>query len=148
MALAIAGCLGDSTGLHHGGPARLSLAPVFQTHAALVVSFDKVRITLTRPGGTALDTTVEFPPGADSLVLSLVVPITGASETLELSLEMINAAGDTVFRGGPEPVTVTVGVSSSAPAVRVPITYVGVGSNARSVRISAHAASLFFRDST
>jgi hypothetical protein len=143
----VAGCLGDSTAPRHGEPAPLSLAPVFETHAALVVSFDRVRITLTRSSGTALDTTVAFPPGADSLVLSLDVPIIGSSETLSLSLAMIDAAGDTVFRGGPEPVTVSVGVAGTGTSVPVPIRYVGVGSNARSVRIATKAASVFFRDS-
>ncbi|MGA2382862.1 MAG: hypothetical protein ABSG61_05450 [Gemmatimonadales bacterium] len=143
----MAGCLGDSTGPRHGVPARLSLAPVFETQATLVLSISKVRITLTRTGGTALDTTVDFPPGADSLVLSFEVPINGSSETLSLNLAMTDAAGDTVFRGGPEPVTVSLGVSGTGTGIPVPIRYVGVGSNARSVKIGTKTASLFFRDS-
>ena len=147
VALGVAGCLGDSTGPRHGVPARLSLAPVFETQATLVLSISKVRITLTRTGGTALDTTVDFPPGADSLVLSFEVPINGSSETLSLNLAMTDAAGDTVFRGGPEPVTVSLGVSGTGTGIPVPIRYVGVGSNARSVKIGTKTASLFFRDS-
>jgi hypothetical protein len=146
-ALLLVGCLHDSTSPGHGGVARLAVAPVFQTRSALLVSFNRVRITLSREVGTALDTLVSFPPGADSVVITLLVPITGSSETLTLDLAMINAAGDTVFRGGPVPVLATTGVISRGAPLRVDVRYVGVGANARSVLIATRTASVFFRDS-
>jgi hypothetical protein len=112
------------------------------------VEFTRVRITLSRTTGAALDTVVDFPPGADSLVLALLVPITGSSETFALTLAMINAAGDTVFRGGPVPATATAGVVNQPAPVSVTVRYVGVGSNAASVRIAPRAASVFFGDTT
>jgi hypothetical protein len=146
-ALLVAGCLGDSTGPTHLQVARLAVSPVFATRSALLVSFNRVRITLSREAGTALDTVVTFPSGADSVVLTLLVPITGSSETLTLNLAMINAAGDTVFRGGPVPVVATTGVISGGGAVNVAVRYVGVGADAAGVRIDTHTASVFFRDS-
>jgi hypothetical protein len=145
-ALLLAGCLGDSTAPTHS-VARLALMPVFQTRSALFVSFTRVRITLSREVGTALDTVVAFPPTADSLQLTLLVPINGSSETLTLNLTMINAAGDTVFRGGPMLVTATSGVINRAAPVSVAVRYVGIGANARGVLIATRTASVFFRDS-
>jgi len=118
-------------------------------HAALTqVAFEKVRITLRREDGTiALDTVVNFPAGADSLTLSLVValaanaPPTGVP--FSLNLGYVNAAGDTVFRGGPSPVTVVPSTAGGAPPppVQVPVHYTGTGSNATSVTISPRTAA-------
>jgi hypothetical protein len=145
--LALAGCPGDSTGPAHPQLARVALAPVFQTRSALLVSFNRVRVTLRRSTGTALDTLVGFPSGADSVVLTLLVPISGNSETLTLDLMLINAAGDTVFRGGPVPVVATTGLIGRGTAVNVAVRYAGVGANAGGVRIATRTASVFFRDS-
>lgn len=146
-ALVLAGCLGDSTSPGRAHVAQLAFAPVFQTRSALIVSFTRVRIVLSRGPGAALDTTVDFPPGTDSLELTLLVPIRGSSETLALTLAMINAAGDTVFRGGPVPVTAITGVVTKPTPVSVAVRYVGVGANARSVRIAPRAVPIFFGDS-
>ncbi len=146
MALAAAGCLGDTAGPHPMRPAAFSFAPQFSTRAAGVVVFDRVRLTLLRTSGVAFDTIVAFPSDSDSLHLVLTTPISGSSETLTLTLEMINAAGDTVFRGGPLPVTLSA-IGGGASGVSVPVRYSGVGANAKSLRLSALAASLFFRDS-
>ena len=147
VAMAVLGCLGDTAAPK--SPRRVSLAmqPVFQSRAAASsVPFDRVRITLTRGTGVAFDTTIDFPPGADSVVLGLSIPISGASETLSLNLAMINAAGDTVFRAGPVPVTLTTENAQPTP-LSVPVQYSGVGANARSVRIATRSVSLVFRDS-
>jgi len=144
--MAVLGCLGDTAAPKPPRPVSFSMVPLFQSRAAFSVPFDKVRITLSRGTTVALDTTISFPLGVDSLVLSLSVPISGAAETLTLNLAMINAAGDTVFRGGPVPVTLT---TTNAQATPLPITvrYSGVGANARSVRITTKSVLLFFRDS-
>ncbi len=162
VAMAVLGCAGDTVAPKAPPRTSLSLLPFFQSRAAVTVPFDKARVTLTRlgtviggvvsdlgsaaQGPTALDTTVDFPAGVDSLALRLLVPISGQSETLTLDLWLINAAGDTVYRGGPVSVTATVGMFGSSPAP-VALRYVGVGANAASVRIATRAASLFFRDS-
>jgi hypothetical protein len=89
--------------------------PAHALHAALQqVAFERVRITLRREDGSiALDTVVDFPAGADSLVLGLNVPLPPSAPStgvpLSLNLGYVNAAGDTVFRGGPLAVTVTPG---------------------------------------
>ena len=144
--MAILGCQGEPSALKGPRPVAFSLAPSFQSRAAFSVPFDKVRITLSRGAVTALDTTINFPANVDSLALPLSVVINGASETLTLNLEMVNAAGDTVFRGGPIPVTLTVADVRSTP-LPVALRYSGVGANARSVRIATRSVALFFRDS-
>jgi hypothetical protein len=144
-AMAAVSCTGDTAGPRQVHEAAFSLAPAFATSAAGIVAFDRVRITLSRSGTTVVDTTVNFPADADSLVLRLLAPITGESETLTLNLAMINAAGDTVFRGGPLPVTVRA--TGSGPGVLVPVRYAGIGADAAGVRIATRSAALFFGDS-
>jgi len=115
------------------GPALLA--------ALTQVAFERVRVVLRREDGTVVvDTMVNFPVGADTLTLSFRVPLpagtpaTGA--TFSLSLAYVNAAGDTVFKGGPVPVTIipSGGPGNAAP-VQVPVQYTGVGSNAVSVSL-------------
>ncbi|MHB0964100.1 MAG: beta strand repeat-containing protein [Gemmatimonadaceae bacterium] len=117
--------------------------PARALHAALQqVAFERVRITLRREDGSiALDTVVNFPAGADSLVLGLTVslPPTAPSTGVPLSLNLgyVNAAGDTVFKGGPFPVTVRPPPGGAPPApVQVPIHYTGPGATAASVAIT------------
>jgi len=107
---------------------------------AAVVPFTHVHIVFTHSDGTvALDTVVNFPAGADSLVLSLTVsllpnaPATG--EPMSLSLDYVNAAGDIVFHGGPVTVLAAPGVQSTAP-VTVAVKYTGPGAAATAVRIT------------
>ncbi|HXY68736.1 MAG TPA: hypothetical protein VEH62_04765, partial [Gemmatimonadales bacterium] len=127
-------------------PAAFAVLPQFPSHAAAGVSFNRVRVMLRRTASTALDTTIAFPPTADSLVVRLETQIFGVSETLSLTMAMIDAANDTVYRGGPVPVTLTATTSQPA-ALPIVLRYVGIGANAKSVVIAPHATSVFFRDS-
>ena len=141
-----AGCLGDTSAPRGPQPAAFSVVPRFPGHAAASVPFNRVRVTLSRTASTALDTTIDFPAGADSLVVRLSTEIFGTSETLTLNLAMIDAANDTVFRGGPLPVTLTA-TGSRPQALPIPLRYVGVGANAKTVRITPKTTSVLFRDS-
>jgi uncharacterized protein YjdB len=120
---------------------------VFDVAAVRVADFTSVRIVLTHPDTTdvVLDTTVEFPADSSAIRVPLSVPLeAGAtSEEFDLTLAMINADGDTVFRGGPIRVTATVG-TVGAVAPEVPLTYVGVGANAAGVRFVTAPATAFF----
>ncbi len=136
--------------------ASLAFDPHYETalkssalRAALTqVAFERVRITLRREDGSiALDTVVNFPAGADALTLSLTVLLpANAPETgvpFSLNLGYVNAAGDTVFKGGPTAVTVTPSRAGSSPPppVQVPVQYTGTGANATAVVIAPRTAS-------
>ena len=117
--------------------------PATALHAALQqVAFERVRITLRREDGSiALDTVVLFPVGATELTLTLNVPLPASAPStgvsLSLNLGYVNAAGDTVFKGGPFPVNVVPGTGGTPPApVQVPIHYTGPGATAASVAIT------------
>lgn len=109
-----------------------------------VVPFERVRVVFRRADLTiALDTLVDFPANVDSVALDLRVPITAgaaasAGEPLSLSLAYVNAAGDTVFRGGPIAVLAQARAPGSPPPppAAVPLTYVGVGSQATAITIT------------
>jgi hypothetical protein len=146
-AVFLASCFGESTGpeFRRG---RFAVAPRFQSHhAASMVDFNRVRILIRRPGPgtTALDTVVFFPAGQSELQLILEVPIEGTSETFSMSLALINSAGDTVFRSGPDAITASSNAltpSSASPTLR----YTGVGSDAAGVRFVGAPAAAFFQD--
>lgn len=150
LGLATLSCSRDLTG-PRSSAVRVARGLSFQTMfpsalrsavgaVANVVPFNRVHIVFTHSDGTvALDTVVNFPAGADSLVLSLTVdllpnaPATG--EPMALSLDYLNAAGDIVFHGGPVTVLAAPGVQSTAP-VTVAVKYTGPGAAATAVRIT------------
>ncbi|HEV8266281.1 MAG TPA: hypothetical protein VGQ06_15140 [Gemmatimonadales bacterium] len=139
-------CLRDATGprLVSG---HLAVAPAFEGGAAGIVPFDRIRVTLVRPGGggvvvdggapgvTVLDTVIAIPASADSIDLTVSVPLAAASEDLLFYLRLIDA-GDTVFRNSPYPQPVTVTAQGGARPVETPIVYVGVGFDAVAVIIA------------
>ncbi len=126
--------------------------PASALRAALTqVAFERVRITLRREDGSiAFDTVVVFPAGADELTLTLSVPLPASAPAsgvpLNLHLGYVNAAGDTVFRGGPVRVMVVPAVSggttpSPTTPVQIPVQYTGTGASAATVAIAPKSFS-------
>ena len=148
LALSLGSCGDEPTGLG-ARRGQLALAPRYaHVLANALVEVSAVRIVLTQPdgGATVLDTAIAFPAGSDSVALTLRVPLEGTSARFDLSLAMASPQGDTVFRSGPQPVTVST--NPLAPAVATPVlTYSGTGANASGVRFVAPPTSLGF-DST
>ncbi|HEX9727684.1 MAG TPA: hypothetical protein VGA37_04210 [Gemmatimonadales bacterium] len=125
--------------------ARFSVRPVYETAAAATIEIAAIRFVLERQsdGTIARDTVLIIAAGQDSVNLELTVPVLTQGETFLLTLAMTNAAGDTVFRGGPTEVTPTTAGGGSPPAVTIVITYVGVGADAVGVEIVPATASTF-----
>ena len=131
---------------------RTEFPPAYQLasgDAGGVVDFNRVHVVLHHADGTvALDTVIDFPAGADTIAVSLDVtllpsaPSTG--EPLTLNLGYINAAGDTVFKGGPVGVTATPSSPGSPPppAVTIPVSYTGPGASAVGVQISPRSGTV------
>ncbi len=145
---AVLSCGKDVTEPASAGPSlswQVSFPKAFQLAGGIssgVVLFNRVHILLHHEDSTvALDTTIGFPAGADSLTLHLTVkllqdaPLTGEPMTLDLAY--VNAAGDTVFKGGPVSIIAQPLRNSAAnPAVKISVAYTGVGANAAAVVIS------------
>lgn len=141
---------GPGNGLNYGRArtAALALDPHMPTlfaqlaGASDVVPFERVRIVLLRDDATvALDTIVNFPAGADSLALTLTVPLplNTPDEGLPLALSMayINTQGDTVFRAGPSNIlALPVGSTGNSQPIILPVRYDGVGAGASAVVIA------------
>jgi hypothetical protein len=124
---------------------HVAFAPVFENSSAGIVNFDRIRLTVVRPGGDqVLDTTITIPPTADSIDLSLTVPLLASREDMLLYLRLINAAGDTVFRNTPYPQQVSVTAGGGGIPMQTPIAYVGVGYDAVAVTISTPDTSVLF----
>lgn len=118
-------------------------APMVVEGSGDVVAFTRVRAILLRSDNTELlSQVVDFPADADEVPLTLSVPLpvnTPASGLpLQLLLRYINAAGDTVFAGGPVPVVaVPVGSGTGEPQpVAITLDWVGPGSDAGSVELT------------
>jgi hypothetical protein len=149
LVLVTLSCSRDVTAPDGGGTPRFANGLSFQTEfppapagASLpdLVRFTQVRVVLHHSDGSlALDTLVAYPAGADSIVLSLSVPLLrdapSTGEPLALTLDYLDADGVVVFHGGPITVLAAPGVQS-IPPVTVPVSYTGPGARARSVRIS------------
>jgi hypothetical protein len=91
-----------------------------------LVPFTRVRIELRRSDNTvAASSVVEFPADADSIPLNVLVPLgndaTADGEVLSAFLRYINAAGDTVFAGGPVSVMARRNRNTPPPPVVVPL---------------------------
>ena len=162
FALAVLSCGPDLTspGSHVRYARGISFTPVFpqvlaqsDEAAGALVPFNRVRVVLHHADGTvALDTVVSFPEGADSIIVSLSVQLAltapASGEPLAMNLAYINAAGDTVFKGGPvtvDAVPSTPGVPPPPP-VGIPVTYTGPGSTATGVVISPRSEIVFDGD--
>lgn len=140
---------GPEDGLQMGGRlAMLALAPEMPSlmnvleGAGDAVPFERVRIVLrNEDGSVAKDTVVDFPAAADSITLTLTlpIPVTAPDSGLPLALSMmyVNAAGDTVFRGGPAAIVARpVGSSGARIPVVIPVEFDGIGKDAASVVIT------------
>ncbi|HYV97061.1 MAG TPA: hypothetical protein VE967_06385, partial [Gemmatimonadaceae bacterium] len=142
VALLVFHACSDATGpgsRAHAHGARLAFNPVFQTTNG-TVQFEKVHILLHRTDGSvALDTLISFPADADELTLSFEVPFSlsadASGENFVLNLEMLNAAGDVVYRGGPIQVHAAAAGTAAPPPVDIPTTYTGPGATATRVEI-------------
>jgi hypothetical protein len=115
-----------------------------------LVPFTRVRLVLRNlAGDVVVNRVIEFPSTATEVPVSLTVPLATASpEVMTLTLAYVNAAGDTVFRAGPDSVTLTPSRSGSQPppAIVVEPVYTGPGAEATSVAIEPAADTVVSGD--
>jgi alpha-tubulin suppressor-like RCC1 family protein len=142
---------GAAVRVAHGLSFNTQFPPAFQAAGAgalSVVAFNRVHVVLHHSDGTvALDTVITFPADSSLITLSLTVPLLASAPTggepMSLTLGYINAAGDTVFKGGPVGVTATPVVSGQPPPppVTIPVSYTGPGASAVGVQISPRSGT-------
>ncbi len=146
LLIALMSCTSDSTGPSQLRRTQFAIAPVLDRQLLAQVGVDRalVRFTRVADGTKALEAVVSFPATSDTLNLSVAVPLQGASEAFNLSILLLDdPAGDTVFRSGPTPITLTQGLTQSPPAI-APFLYSGQGANAAAVRFVTAPAQVFF----
>ncbi|HEX9727030.1 MAG TPA: hypothetical protein VGA37_00830 [Gemmatimonadales bacterium] len=125
------GC-GDGGG-PEGNTGQFRVDLVFANNADNVVAIASASVLAKRDNGTtALDTTLAITDSTDGV---FTVPISGGSETFEVTLTLRNAAGTAVFQGGPLSITISEGTTPST--VQITMTYVGPGADATSVEITS-----------
>jgi hypothetical protein len=151
---------GPENGSAYGRVADLAFAPQLPGPMAVVdgagsvVPFDRVRVILRELGGRELlSRVIDFPATATEVPLALEFPLPpNTPETglpVHLLLRYINAAGDTVFAGGPVQVIARPRDQSQGPQeVPVVLDWVGPGSEAVRVELTPDSGSAMAGTST
>ena len=156
VATALLSCGRELTGPATGRVANIALDPQsarLQSDliaVSRVVTFTKVRIVATNNFEVEVaQKVVSFPTAADSIRLSLAIPLPdeGGSSSFPvwITLAYINAQNDTVFRGG---ASATVGGTGSSQPLTIPITYSGIGANATRVTLTPDTGTVLPATST
>ncbi len=155
--VAIVSCAKDLTGPNAVRFMRgLSWNPVFPPAlldagglSSGVVNFNRVHVVLHHSNETvALDTVIAFPSTADTLLVSLTVALLtdapAGGEQMSLNLGYLNAAGDTVFKGGPVSITAAPRPPGGGvnPPVQIPVAYTGPGAAATAVVIAPRTTTV------
>lgn len=118
--------------------------------ASDLVPVQTVRVVLTNAAGSVvINRVVTFGATDDEISLSLNIPLSNPDgEILALTLAYANAAGDTVFRGGPVNVPLLPTRPNSPPPTPpvVPLDYTGPGAEATRVVIAPAADTVVSGD--
>ena len=109
--------------------ARLSIAPSFATVPAAVgaANVQSLRIIVERlDGAVVFDETTDLASGQEQVELDVEVNYTPPRETFMVEILLMNGDDVVAFRGGPQSMT----VPDDEGPVEIPLTYVGIGSDA------------------
>jgi len=146
LAFVMLSCMDDAAGPDRPHNGQFAVVPNFGALQGGIVEVARGRFLVTRipDGEIAADTVIIISPDADSVDLSIQVPVYTPGETFDLTISLITATGDTVFRGGPVAVSPTT--SGTPVPVVVPFAYVGTGANAAGIVIVSSDTSTFTGD--
>ena len=145
----LASCAEETGGPNTPRQGLFQLLPQFESSVPSgLVQLDRVRVVLTGQDREkpALDTLLRVDPANGEVDLNLAVPVLTSADTFVAVIALITPAGDTAFRGGPLKVVARTRSRTLEAPVVIPFVYTGVGANADSVAIIAHAPSLFSGD--
>ncbi len=146
-------------GIGEGHFVDVTVNPVFQTDAARqAVAIRKVHGIVHRSNGTlALDTLMDYAAAASQGTSRLDLPALTSTPTIRfhvelasssptagedftVELELLDAAGNVVFRGGP--VTVHAAVGETPPPVDIAQLYTGPGASASGISVTPASATI------
>ncbi|HEX9728792.1 MAG TPA: hypothetical protein VGA37_09840 [Gemmatimonadales bacterium] len=146
VALLVASCSDEAAGPNAPLIGRFSVAPTFASSAAALIDLDRARFLLIRnaDSSVARDTTIGIGADADTVALSLTVPVLTPGETFSLFLYLITPDGDTAFSAGP--VEVSPQTSGEPPSIPVELVYTGVGADAVEIVIVESLATVLAGD--
>ncbi len=143
VALALTTCSTESPiGPGRPGIGSVRVAPLFNAWSRMApLTLDNVRVIVVRPpSDTLADVARPFSVDSDQLTLNIPVPLLGASEDLEVTLELF--AGTTLLFRGTQTVTVTQG--TNPPTSSIPLTFQGPGAQVASIAIGPRDTTVGF----
>ncbi|MDE3152578.1 MAG: Ig-like domain-containing protein [Gemmatimonadota bacterium] len=137
----LAAC-GDFAPAATHGVASRNLAPAFQRAVFdAAVSITQMHIVITRPPSTValVDTIVSVAPGADSVAVSLKVPLASNEDHLSATIDLLESG--TVLYHGAQDIVAKPGRNKNATSV-VYVQYVGPGAGAARVAVAPADTSI------
>jgi hypothetical protein len=124
--------------------AQLAVAPMIASNQVSVIDIAGLRVQLYHMGDATpfVDTLVHSSQGQTEFDIQIPVPIAGESETLLLSLALLDQQEVVVYRPENDPTTITVVASSEPTPVSMPLEYVGPGAAAVFLEMLEHNVSV------
>ena len=132
-----------------GGRAAFAVRPYIAQHIDLSgfgLTIDSLRLVVVHgPADTLRDTTAFFNPDSSQLHLNISLILSQPSESLQVSL-VLSAGGVRLFTGT-QTAVVSVGSSSSATPISIPMFFTGPGAGVTALHLSPVDSVLHFSDS-
>jgi len=132
-----------------GGRAAFAVRPYIAQHIDLSgfgLTIDSLRLVVVHaPADTLRDTTAYFNPDSTQLHLNISLILSQPSESLKVSL-ILSAGGVPLF-SGTQTAIVSVGSSSSATPISIPMFFTGPGAGVTALHLSPVDSVLHFSDS-
>lgn len=142
-------CCGDgAAGPQTPATGKFLLIPSFENELAHIVELSEARLMLRNKADKtlALDTVFQIEPNADSLRFGFDLHAETPRARYGLTVLLVASSGDTAFCGGPVTVAPPALEMSEPKAVNVNLRYVGLGSDARSIRVSSNEVGVVTGD--
>ena len=141
----VASC-GELAGPDSPPTGHIMFYPVFESTAASLVPVERLLVTLMRSDSVTIAAadTIDLVAGQDSIDLGIEVILLQSAEQFFLDLKLIDAAGDTVFRGSS--IVTASPTGETGEVQQIPLSYTGTGSAAVSVQVTTPVAKVFFGD--
>ncbi|MEO8636640.1 MAG: hypothetical protein ABI587_15290 [Gemmatimonadales bacterium] len=132
-ALLLVTCTGEPVAPGVPRLGQLSIAPIWPDASRLGgLVLDNIRLTVVRPPADTIARVARtFAPATTQLQLTVPVLLQGASENLQVTLELF--AGTTLLFSGTQ--TIGVGVGGGGSPIQLPVTFTGPGTQVASLTL-------------
>ncbi|HWO87638.1 MAG TPA: Ig-like domain-containing protein [Gemmatimonadales bacterium] len=140
--VAAAACV-DGFGPRRAPRANLAFYPVFEGYGpqdGVPADVDSFVITVNNPPRAPFDTVVRVVPGQTEIVIDLTVPLSGSSDTMQVTFNAYNSTTGLRLYSGTQEVVARINILTEPAPVNA--AYVGPGRNLRTLEVLPVSAAL------